>query len=155
MTNDFWSTIHRVLAGAAAYITDPQGRVLLVDPNYRDHWIFPGGSLDAGEEPAQACAREITEELGLELPVGDLLAVQWVPAYDTRPYPLVSFVFDCGVIPADTPIKVQEAELDGYGFFDPEEAAGLLAPSLHQRLLAAREARADGRIRYLPPTTVS
>ncbi|GAA2377199.1 NUDIX domain-containing protein [Nonomuraea africana] len=150
---EFWESLHRVLVGAGAYITDPQGRALLVKPNYRPHWSFAGGAVDEGEHPAQACARELVEELGLALPVGELLVVQWVGPRDGRPYPLINFVFDCGVIDVDAPIKLQAEELDDYGFFTEEEAASLLPPWMHDRVTAAAAARAGGTTRYLPPVS--
>ncbi|TMS00032.1 NUDIX domain-containing protein [Nonomuraea basaltis] len=149
--SDFWTTVNRVITGAAAYITDERGRVLLVDPNYREHWSFPGGIVDAGEHPAQACAREVAEEVGLEVEVGPLLTVAWVDGLPNVPYPLVNFVFDCGEIASDTPITLQAEELDDYGFFTVEEAKGLLASHAYQRLLAAAAARESGVMSYLPP----
>ncbi|WP_188188725.1 NUDIX domain-containing protein [Nonomuraea sp. SYSU D8015] len=149
--NDFWATVNRVIAGAAAYITDEKGRVLLVDPNYRDHWNFPGGIIDAGEHPAQACAREVTEEVGLELEVGRLLTVAWVDHAPGLPYPLVNFMFDCGEVASDVSITLQAEELDDYGFFTVEEAGRLLASHAHQRLLAAVAARESGATTYLAP----
>jgi|SRR5688572_8756349 8-oxo-dGTP pyrophosphatase MutT (NUDIX family) len=41
--------------------------------NERDEWELPGGKLDAGESPAQCCAREILEELALVVSVDRLL----------------------------------------------------------------------------------
>lgn len=49
---------------------DGAGRILLVQPRYKDHWDIPGGYVESGETPAQAAAREVHEELGIETAVG-------------------------------------------------------------------------------------
>src|SRR5690606_21901344 len=55
-TDAYYAGLDKVLAGTGAFLTDPSDRVLLVKPNYVDHWGWPGGHVDAGETPEQACA---------------------------------------------------------------------------------------------------
>src|ERR1022692_3519136 len=40
----WYASLPVLYASAAALITDAAGQVLLVKPNYRDHWTLPGGS---------------------------------------------------------------------------------------------------------------
>ncbi|GGL03636.1 ADP-ribose pyrophosphatase [Sphaerisporangium melleum] len=148
-SDEFFARINKTLASAGALITDPQGRVLLVKPNYRDHWLWPGGHVEEDETPDEACGRELTEELGVALPVGRLLGVHWVPPFGDRPLPMVHFLFDCGELPGPGDLVLQEEELDAYGFFAEDEVRTLVPAYLVRRLRAALAARRDGTSFYL------
>ncbi len=51
-------------------------KIVLIERRRGNHRydVFPGGGVEPNELPAQAVAREILEELGLEVEVGDLVA---------------------------------------------------------------------------------
>lgn len=63
MSSDF-----RVTAKALIFDGD---EILLIRKPEGD-WDLPGGRLDAGEHPEQALRREIREEIGLHVEIGDL-----------------------------------------------------------------------------------
>jgi 8-oxo-dGTP diphosphatase len=144
----YYAGLPAAYVASGALITDPDGRVLLVKPNYLDHWLMPGGTADDGESPEAACAREVKEEIGLDLPVGPLLLVAWAPPRAPRPRPIVVFIFDGGGLDGPGRIRLQEEELDDHGFFPPEEARRLLGP-VGRRLPPALRARETRIPRYL------
>ncbi|MFF3918978.1 NUDIX domain-containing protein [Streptomyces sp. NPDC001852] len=148
-TGDFAAyiaSLPRVLAGAAALFRDAEGRVLLVEPNYREGWALPGGTIesDDGETPRQGARRETLEEIGLDREPGRLLAVDWVHGAG-RP-PLVAYLYDGGVLTdADLKaIRLQEEELLSWRMVAREEITGLLPGALGHRVLTALDVLADG-----------
>jgi 8-oxo-dGTP diphosphatase len=66
-----------VLVSAAIVIED--GRVLVTQRKTGSHlagaWEFPGGKVEAGEDPRQALRRELREELGIDVHVGEIVDV--------------------------------------------------------------------------------
>ena len=79
----------------------------------------------------------MAEELGLDRPVGRVLAVDWVPSRPERPEGLI-VVYDGGVLTTKDieAIVVQDGELAGFAFGR--------ANSLHGEAAGARCAAAGG-----------
>ncbi|HEX4513320.1 MAG TPA: (deoxy)nucleoside triphosphate pyrophosphohydrolase [Polyangiaceae bacterium] len=71
----------------AAAILVERGRVLLTQRKRGSHlegmWEFPGGKVEADEDPKDALARELREELGIDADVGDIVEVTF-HAYETK-----------------------------------------------------------------------
>lgn len=69
-----------VVAAVIRRDKDPEKRVLLVrrgpEQSGAGYWEFPGGKVEPGEDPTDALVREIDEELGLHISVGDLVGEQ-------------------------------------------------------------------------------
>ena len=63
----------------AAAVLVEKGRVLLTQRKRGAHleglWEFPGGKVEDGEDPKDALARELREEVGIEADVGEIVEV--------------------------------------------------------------------------------
>ncbi|MFJ9833784.1 NUDIX domain-containing protein [Streptomyces sp. NPDC101169] len=140
------ASLPRVLAAAAALFRDSEGRVLLVEPNYREGWALPGGTVesDDGESPRQGARRETLEEIGLDRELGRLLAVDWV--LGTGRPPLVAYLYDGGVLTGAEfdAIRLQEEELLSWRLVPREELPAHLPGALGRRVLAALDVLAEG-----------
>lgn len=75
------SFLPRKRAISQLLVRDSEGRVLLCELTYKRDWDLPGGVVEVGESPKLAVAREVTEELGLELAPGELLLTDWLPPW--------------------------------------------------------------------------
>ena len=139
-----------VVVAAGALITDPAGRVLLVQANYRDHWTVPGGICEPGEPPQAGCRREVAEETGLAVGPGPLLAVDWTMPFGDQQRPMMHFIFDGGTVPDGSGIVLQEEELEAWRLATAQECPGYMDEGSLGRLRAALAGRAAGATVYRP-----
>lgn len=139
-----------VVIAAGGLITDPAGRVLLVKPNYRSFWGVPGGICELREPPHIGCARELAEEIGLPIPVGRLLAVDWGLPLPGNTRSMMHFIFDGGELADGSQIVLQAEELDDFRFTAPEEFGDYLTETGVRRIGAALRARQSGTTSYVP-----
>ncbi len=123
--------------GVGALIVDDQGRLFLARrgpqaKNERGCWEFPGGSVEFGERLADALKREMREEYGIAIRVGELLDVadhilpdegqHWVsPTYLCK--------IDSGIPRIREPEKCTEI-----GWFAPEQVPAELTLITRQNL---------------------
>ena len=146
MSDDF-ASMPRKRIGAGIVALDDQMRVLLVEPTYQSIWEVPGGLVELGEPPREAVARECREELGMDVVVGRLLVMDWVPP---RRLPDDGLMLLYAAGPIDTSqIILPPEELKSWLWCDSEMMQERLSDFMFRRLEAALEAIFEGTVAEL------
>jgi 8-oxo-dGTP diphosphatase len=68
--------------------------------DYKDGWEFPGGKVEPGETPQQALARELKEELAIDVSVGEFICTV---DYDYPAFHLTMHCFYCTIAGGKAP----------------------------------------------------
>jgi len=128
-----------ILTAAGACIRDEQGRILLLRRS-DGLWSVPGGGLEPGESLAQAVAREVREETGLEVEPVALIGVYSDPEYifsypnGHQVQPIIAF-FECEVLGGT--LQPDGEEILEARYFGPDDE---LPPLMKCCLAKARDA---------------
>lgn len=123
---------------AHVLMRDEDGRVLLCETQFKSDWELPGGIVEPNEPPRLGAIREVREELGIELDVGRLLVVDWMPPYlgwDDA----IEMIFDGGIVEESdlSHWSLQPAEIRSVRLCSLDHAAELVTPLAHRRLALA------------------
>ena len=100
--------------------------------NERGLWEFPGGSVELGETLAAALRREIHEEFGIEIEVGELLDVVDHILPDEGQH-WVSPTYLCRLL-AGEPAIMEPGKCAAIGWFDPLAVPGELTQITRRNL---------------------
>jgi 8-oxo-dGTP diphosphatase len=110
--------------GVGAIIIDQQGKLFLSrrgpkTKNERGLWEFPGGGVEFGEKLADGLRREMREEYGVEIEVGELLdVVDHILPEEGQHW--VSPTFLCWIVSGSLSILEPE-KCSVIGWFAPEQ----------------------------------
>lgn len=87
------------LVVVAAALADAKGRILLQQRRpgraMAGLWEFPGGKVEAGELPEAALARELAEELGIEVEPANLVPACFASAPSGEAH-MILLLYRCG-----------------------------------------------------------
>lgn len=122
---------------AHVLMRDVAGRVLLCDTTFKADFELPGGIVEPDESPRQGAIRELKEELGIEIELGRLLAVDWMPHYlgwDDA----CELIFDGGTVTEEEidGFVLQPTEIRAVRLIDIADAEPHLTPLSFRRLSA-------------------
>jgi 8-oxo-dGTP pyrophosphatase MutT (NUDIX family) len=139
------SFLPRKRAIAQMLVRDTEGRVLLCNLTYKPDWDLPGGVVEVNEAPHTAVARELDEELALQIDAGRLVLTDWLPPWSGWD-DAVCLVFDGGVHDASVAEEIvpQAREIRTARFCTPAEVHHLCADYTARRIDSALAAL-DGR----------
>lgn len=135
---EFYPSLPKKRMGAGALFVNQQNEILLVHPTYKPRWEIPGGITEDDESPRTCVQREVCEEIGLDREIGRLLVVEYQQRVGVKTESLM-FVFDGGMLTEAeiNAIRLQEAELDAFGFFPVDGLPDVMSETLRKRVQRA------------------
>jgi 8-oxo-dGTP pyrophosphatase MutT (NUDIX family) len=142
------SELASTVSAAGVLISRPDGRTMLVRTHHRTGLVLPGGMVEEGESPAVAAEREVREEVGLDVRVTRLLAVQHKAADDRAPERYL-FDFECEPLTATPLLRLQADEIAEVFWLSEDDAVARHVESGRARLHAAFAARRNGSTAYV------
>ncbi len=119
---------------AAALLIGRDGQTLLVRKRGTQAFMQPGGKIDAGEQPAQALARELHEELNLRI---DSHAAVYLGKFSAPAVNEPGFTVEAELFQVNIDVAVSPAaEIEEVRWIDPAGDGGLeLAPLTRDLIL--------------------
>ena len=136
----------------AAVLRDARGRILLArrtaGRDLAGAWEFPGGKVEPGEAPVEALARELREELGIQIQGAEPLVS--VP----QAYPGKRIVLDVYEVPAFTG-TARGLEKQALAWAPPDKLASYPMPPADRPVVAALTAPARYLVSPEPETPAS
>lgn len=138
------ASFNQMMVASGALVRSTDGRVLLLETSYKPDWEIPGGLCEPGEHPEQTLARECQEEIGLLLPFGELLVVDFTSANERRG-DMLALVYDGGIHDPELlqGLEFRDGEIIRAHWVATDDIQRHASPILSNRLLQAL--RAAGR----------
>ena len=140
-----------IRAGGGVLIFNKKGDVLLVKPNYRNTWMWPGGGWDPGESPLRVAIRECKEELGVDLGLLKPAFINYIPPRPDGSKDVIHFVYMAEPVESDfvDKLSLQESELDEAKFVAIDEIDRYMKEYRVRAIKTYLENKIQGAMLYL------
>lgn len=123
----------RIIRIAAALLIGPDGRTLLVRKRGTQAFMQPGGKIEASEQPIDALARELEEELGLVI---DTTQVSYLGKFSAPAANEPGFVVEAEIFQLDIQQHITPAaEIEEVLWVDPHNVGDFILAPLTQDLI--------------------
>jgi len=127
----------------AAVIIEQDNKLLLLKRAHEPwlgSWMIPAGYVEADEDPKDAAKREVFEEAGLDVELGDLVKTYY---FDDDPRGNgVAFVYKAGNVSGDINLN---GEATDARYFAHDEIPSFLTKGGHDRIIAEWRVQAQQR----------
>lgn len=99
----------------AIVFTEDKKEMVMVKRRDFPLWVFPGGGIDDGETPEEACVRELKEETGL-----DCVIERKVCEYDHKKFiPVRAILYECRAISGTPKITNETKDISYFPISNP------------------------------------
>lgn len=134
-TSQMDSLLPRKRVIAHVLVRDTTGRILLCTTGFKRDLELPGGVVEPDEDPLAGARREVAEELGVDLPVGGVVAIDWLPPWQGWG-DAIELLYDGGVhdpVLLDT-LTVDGREILAADWYPVDQLDGRVSPLNARRL---------------------
>lgn len=130
MTKHELDNAHCFRVSVSALIFEGE-QILLAHRRAIDWWNLPGGAIDPGETVSEGLRREVREETGLEIEVGQLVGVYSKPLKQE-----IVLAFRCQVTGGTLGV-INDDDIDESRYFPLNKLPTRILPKHHQRITDA------------------
>lgn len=134
----YWRTLKPTTLGVKIMCFDSTGRILLVKPRYLDTWVLPGGGVHKNETPESAAVRELLEETGIKISLGDIRLLGLISNLsEGKSDYVVVYATETSLSGLETP----HSEIEDVAFFSPANTPVNTSQATRRRLSEYRDQR--------------